>query len=184
MPGDFAIRAVRVPVGRTAQHREQILCAPHQRKRALHPGQFIDRQCAQRSFDQHHHVQRREVTNLLRFFGFREHHGCVGGSLQRVEVQLMVGRRAGVDPHDGAVGVQRGSDQRGAGSVSVLCRNAVFEIENHDICCCGCFFESFRAVGRTEQPRRSGLNESHQFSSAGLLRIMVLREAVATMSPC
>ena len=66
--------------------------------------------------------------------------------------------------------------------------HTVFEIEDHDIGCGRGLFESLRTVGRAEQPCRPGILQAHQSrpaaASAGRIRTMVLRFAVATTSPC
>ena len=68
----------------------------------------------------------------------------------------MVGGGGRVDPHDGAVGVQRGVDQRCARRLPVLGRDTVLEVEDHDIGCRGGLFEPLGAVGRAEQPAGPG----------------------------
>ncbi len=96
----------------------------------------------------------------------------------------MVVGGGGVDPDDGAVGIQRGVDQRGARGISVLRRDTVFQIQDHHIgrrCGLG---ESLGTVGRAEQPAGSVVPQCHQTVSSGRLRTMVFRDASATTSPC
>ena len=112
----------------------------------------FDHHRAQRCLDQHDDVQRREVADLLRILGLGQHHGRVVGLGERVEVRRVVGGRGGVDPHDGAVGIQRRVDQRSARRFPVLRRDTVLEVEDHHIGCRRGLLEPLRPVGRAEQP--------------------------------
>ena len=61
-------------------------------------------------------------------------------------------RRDGIDPDNGAVGIQRRVDEGVARRFPVLRRDTVLEVEDHHIGCGRGLFESLRAVGRAEQP--------------------------------
>lgn len=78
----------------------------------------------------------------------------------------MIGGGARVDPHHRAGRVQRIIEECGAGVFPVLGRDPILEVEDHESAAAAAF------------SNRSGL------SSAGFLRTMVLRDAVATISPC
>ena len=53
---------------------------------------------------------------------------------------------------DGAIRIQRGVDQRGAGIFPILRGDPVFEVQDDHIGCGRRLREPFRAVGRAEQP--------------------------------
>ena len=118
-------------------------------------------------------------------FTFGQHHGVIAGAFKGLEVELLVGGAELIDAHHGAGRIELDVDERFAGGGPVGGGASVLEVEDHDIRCGSGFFVPLRTVGRAEKPCRAGILQTHQsLTSAGRIRTMVLRLAVATISPC
>src|SRR5579875_1574127 len=119
---------------------------------------------------------------MVGFFAFGQHHSVVARARQGLEVASLVVGAEWVDAYHGAGGIELNVDKRTPSVFSMAWRYSVFKVEDDDIGCCSGFFEAFGPISRTEQPRRTGVVQTHQ--SAGLMRTRVWRVAVATTSPC